>query len=237
MQRRISEISFERGNELNHCERMSDLSCCVRLCMYMHVHECVLLLVLCLYVCMCEVAGKWPVAAVHVYMCMHTCACTCTCYALSLVYMCVCVCMSSCMCVCFHVFNWIIFIYMLPWWYVSKYVSGQQSLIVSYCIFFDGQANEACRRKYLHVCYVFGQTCVFGEVPHQSETYMKWPCQLMRAHFQHRKGRKECEPAAVVIVAWSASWSAGLPGSASPSLLIHKKAMRSDKQRWYFIAM
>ena len=66
---------------------------------------------------------------------------------------------------------------------------------------FDGQANEACRQKYLHVCYVFGQTCIFGEVPLQSETYTKWLCQLMRSHFQRGKGRKECEPAAVVTVA------------------------------------
>ena len=52
----------------------------------------------------CQVAGKWPVAAVHVYVCLCVCTrvCTCTraCQTLSLSLSCVCVCLCVCVCVC-----------------------------------------------------------------------------------------------------------------------------------------
>ena len=86
MQRRTSEISLERGKELNHCGRMSDLSCCVRLCMYMLVHESVLLL-LCVYVCV-KLQGS---GQLQLRMYAHTCVCVCVHghATLSLLYVCV----------------------------------------------------------------------------------------------------------------------------------------------------
>ena len=101
MQRRTSEISLERGKELNHCGRLSDLSCCVRLCMCMHIHESVLLLVLCGCVKSQE-SGQLQLCII--YVCMHTHVCVCAHVhghaKISLSYVCVTKCVHECMHVC-----------------------------------------------------------------------------------------------------------------------------------------
>ena len=61
---------FYLGSEQLDRLPVAGLSCCVRLCMYLRVHESVLLLLLCVYVRVCQVAEMWSVTTV--YICVYT---------------------------------------------------------------------------------------------------------------------------------------------------------------------
>ena len=57
----VERVFYPGGAQLDRLP-VAGLSCCIRMCNYMRVHESVLLL---LRVCarVCQVAEKWPVAA------------------------------------------------------------------------------------------------------------------------------------------------------------------------------